>query len=263
MLVRYPVNIDDTYSYMPRSSDYGTGVYRRRVRLVGAAGVVRAEMEDCLHGMRCSVHHADGVITDIQSEMLRVPISTCGGAVQPIRALVGQRVDLDERELGQIAGPRRNCTHLLDLALLAIAHIRRGAGVRQYDVAITDETEQGTIASVRLDNALVHEWRIAKGAFVEPGRWAGQPVLQGFAKWAGAAYRGDELEAARVLQKGYFVACARFYDVGALDGKPSAGEKAMLGSCHSYSPGVVEHAVRNHKTVRDFTHREEALLRFL
>ena len=40
-------------------------------------------------------------------------------------------------------------------------------------------------------------------------------------------------------------------------------ETSMLGSCHTYSDGVVEHAYRHNHTVRDFTHDDTALLRFL
>lgn len=252
------------YSYMPSSSGYGSGIYRRRIQLSASEHAVHAQLEDTLHGMRLSLHHDGRLVTDVQGELIRVPFNTCGGAALPIRALVGLSIELGERELGQAAGPRRNCTHLLDLALLAIAQARRGVGERRYDVAITDETPQrDAVASVHMNGAPVHEWRIRDGAFVEPHRWRGQPVLQGFAKWAGAAYDGDRLEAARVLQKGYFVAWARRYDIGALDGRPAIEEPAMFGSCHSYSPGVVEHAIRNSRTVRDFTDDETALLRFL
>lgn len=255
---------NELYPYMPASADYGSGIYRRRIRLAGAPGVVRGEMEDNLHGMRCTIFHEGGQITDVQSESLRVPFDTCGGASQPLRALIGAAMTLDERELGHRAGVRRNCTHLLDLALLAIAQARRGESERQYDVAVTDETESTpSLASVRLNGVLVHEWQIREAVFVEPAQWAGQLVLQGFAKWAGASFEGDELEAARVLQKGYFVACARRYNVAALDGLPAIEETTMLGSCHSYSAGVVEQARRNHHTVRDFTDNEAALLRFL
>lgn len=249
---------------MPPNADYGNGIFRRRIRLDGEAGVVRAALEDNLHGMRCAVFHDGERVIDIQSESLRVPFNTCGGAITPLRALIGQSIERSERELGQHAVPRRNCTHLLDLTLLAIAHAARGIGVRQYDVAVTDETEQqGSRATVHRDGVLIHEWLIRESLFVEPARWAGQAVLSGFAKWAGAAYSGDELEAARVLQKGYFVACARRYDVGSMDGGAAIKETSMLGSCHTYSDGVVEHAYRHNHTVRDFTHDDTALLRFL
>lgn len=247
----------------PPRADYGRGVFRRRIRLSGSPGAVRAELEDIYHGLCCTVRHDGRVITDISPEYPRIPLTTCNGAGAPLRALIGQPLDTPPEVLNRSAEPRRNCTHLLDITLLAIAHAQRGTALRQYDIAVSDEGDAPACAELVADGELVHRWYLRDSVFVAPEALRGQHALRGFSTWAPALYAGDALEAARVLQKGCFVAGMRRWDVAALGGQPAAQDTGMLGSCHSYSPGVVEHAVRIRGNERDFSDSAEALLRFL
>jgi hypothetical protein len=247
---------------MPLRADYGSGRYRRRIRLEGSPGQVRAAIEDSYHGMRCTVYHDGRIITNIEADLPRIPLSTCGGAAEPIKTLIGLPLDMPLRDISRHGNPRRNCTHLFDLTLLAIAHARRGECVRQYDVIIEDETEQPAVATVWLNDQLLHQWQISRSVFVGPEPLAGRRVLKGFMAWAETYYSGDQLEAARVLQKGYFVARVRRYDIKSLAGLPGLHETDMLGSCYSYSPGVVENAVRT-GSERDFSETPELLLHFV
>jgi hypothetical protein len=253
---------DNPLFKVPLRADYGSGAFRRRIRLCATPGAVRAEMEDMYHGICCTLRHDGEVITDISADFPRIQLSTCGGAGAPIKALIGQALDTPADALGRHAKPRRNCTHLLDIALLAVAHARRG-GTRQYDIVITDETAQPASARIWRNDQLVLEWQLRGGVFVAPQPLRDQAVLQGFFNWAPRLYRGDDLEAARVLQKGCFVGGMRRYDIAALGDRPAALDTGMLGSCYSYSPGAVEHAVRVHGSERDFSDNPEALLRFV
>lgn len=247
----------------PLDPDYANILYRRRVRLVGSPGRVDAGVEDCYHGMRCTVIHDGHTVTDLYGDLPRTPLTTCVGAAAQIAELIGTPIDLPPRDISRNAEPSRNCTHLFDLALLAIAHARRGALTRQYDVTITPEIDQPATATVHRDGLLIHTWQVRRSEFTAPAELAGRPVLKGFLAWASDRYDDDTLEAARVLQKGYFVARALRYNLIAMEGKPVAEETSMLGSCHSFSPEVVGMAFRREDAVRNFTDVPEQLLRFI
>ncbi len=253
----------ERYNYLPINSDYGTGLFRRGVRLTGRPGEVFAEVEDPYHGMRCTLRHDGERITDIVGEVVRAPFTTCPEASAPIKKLIGLELALSARDSPRRGDPRGNCTHLFDLALLAIAHASRRSEVREYAIEISDENTEPACAKVWLNGQLQHEWRIRSGQLVDPPEIAGRPVLEGFLVFATTLFEGDKLEAARVLQKGYFVAQVRRYDVFSLKGQGAESETAMLGSCWSFSDAVVPRAIRVGDNERDFNSNPEAVLRFI
>lgn len=247
----------------PRNPHYGSGVYRRRIRLAAGVGAVVGELEDCNHGFRVAVSHDGERVTAIDGEALRVPYNTCPEALGNLRRLVRTPLGLSARELNAIADPTSNCTHWLDLTVLAIGQAARGATpVRQYDVEVTDEVDGVACARVWRDGELVHDWRTGDFVLSAPAHLAGNTLFRGFAAWASQAFAGDEQEAAFVLQKGYFVAQARRFDVDAAAGRLAA-DHGMGQVCFSYSAGNAERARRQPHTVRDFTDTPEQLLRFL
>ena len=250
------------YLDYPPNPDYGRGVFRRRIRLTGSAGKVFAALEDCSHGFTVTVHH-DGVsVTDIQTAALRIPLTSCGGATEPIKRLVGAKLQDSSPELHLRADPRANCTHILDLSVLAIAHALRGECARQYDVEVSDEAGCDALLYVYRDGLLVHCWSASQFTLTAPSHLQGKTLFRGFAAWATEQFSGDNQEAAFVLQKGYFVAQARRYDINSLAGEAATKHKEMQGNCYSYSPGVVEQAFRTENSLRDFSDCEERLLTF-
>lgn len=243
---------------------YGAGLYRRRIRLARTGRHVDAALEDDCHGFRLHLEH-DGVrVTAVAGEALRVPLNTCAGALQPLQSLVGVALDAPVSSIVASVPPRGNCTHLFDLSLLALAHVSQPEPVRIYDVEVVDQAQEGAPAraEVFLNGESIHCWQLARMAIVEPQKFAGRPVLRGFSAWANEAFAGRELEAAMVLSRGVFVACSRMFDMSEIGGQPALNHTNMLGACYSYSAGVVEHAIRNHDTVRDFSETPEALLTF-
>lgn len=247
---------------VPPNPDYGTGIYRRRIRLAPSPGRIAAELEDCNHGFRAVITHDGHVVTGIDGDSPRVPMTTCPEALAPLQRLVGVEVNHTASELNAIAGPRSNCTHWLDLTVLAINHILRDEGVRQYDVEVTDEVEGISELRVYLNGALIHDWRARAFDLLGPGDLSGRPLLRGFAAWAGEVFEGDQREAAFVLHKGNFVAQARrHHPLAGLGRRPS--EHGMGPVCYSYSPGNVERAEHCEDSVRDFTDTPEQLLRFV
>jgi hypothetical protein len=243
--------------------DYGNGIFRRRIRLAGSNGMVLAELEDTNHGFRSRVFHDGERVTDIQAGALRIPLSTCGGATEPIKQLIGTAIDTPAKTITTRVDPRANCTHLYDLTLLAIGHCQRGASTRQYDMEVDDEVGEAAAESrVYCNGELVLRWQ-ARQWLISEGPFCGKPLYKGFAAWANEAYSGDEQEAAFALQKAYFVSQARRYNMNSMAGTPANDQTAMHGVCYSYSAEVIDSAIRTADNVRDFTNTPEQLLKFL
>jgi len=247
----------------PPNPDYGSGCFRRRIRLTGTAGQVVAELEDNCHGFRATLSHDGHHITAVNAETLRIPFNTCAGAIAPIQALVGVAVGSDPKTVNAAINPFSNCTHLFDLSVLAIAHAARGDTTRIYDVVVDDERDgQPANAIAYLDGKEVLRFKTREWELLDPPELLGKPLFRGFAAWANDYFQGDEREAAFVLQKGYFVSSARRIDARKIEGSRGTDHPHIPGACHTYSEGIIEQAVRLVDTVRDFTDCPEQLLRF-
>ena len=240
---------------------YGKGIYRRRILLTGHTNKVVAELEDYIHGFRATLRHDGNVVTDIIGEAIRYPLNTCGGATQPIKALIGADITADSKGLRAIADPKANCTHLYDLTQLAIAHCRRGEVTWQYDVTIKDEKAGIIDARVHRNEQEIHHWLIEGESIQAPQALQGKPALNGFYNWAVNDFDEDEREAAFVLHKGFFVSRARRWDVAALE-QPNKDHPTKVGSCYSRSEELADLAYPLKGFVRDFTDTPEELLKF-
>lgn len=252
---------EDSSPYRP-NPDYGTGVYRRGVRLTGRPGEVLAEVEDTHHGMRVWLRH-DGVsVTGMHAETPRTPTNSCSGASLALKRLVGTSLAITQAGLYSSAEPSTHCTHLFDLAALAIAHAHRGTSTRRYDIIVPDEQADGAVCTISCNGSVVHNWRIREGIIIAPQKFAEQVVLRGFIPWAARQFSGDELEAALVFQKGFFVSRARRRLYSAASGQSIATNLHMHGVCFAYQPERVEAGVHTDST-RDFSLTPDDVLAFL
>jgi chromosomal replication initiation ATPase DnaA len=73
----------------PRNPDYGTGTYRRRIRLEQGDGCVYGALEDTNHGFTVTVYHDGEHVTAIEGDAKRVPYTSCPGALNPIKGYIG------------------------------------------------------------------------------------------------------------------------------------------------------------------------------
>lgn len=247
--------------------NYGKSIYRRRIRLIAEGNSVIGELEDTMHGFRSCVEHDGECVTTVTGDAIRYPLSSCPGALEPLQELVGVSIQSTAEEINRQGNPFGNCTHLYDLSILAVAQARRltlntDLGDYQYDVEVHDETEAGSRATVSLNGERIHDWLTQRFQIVEPGPLAGNTLFQGFSAWAKQHFQGIELEAAHVLQKGYFVAQANRFDTNKLAGKPALIEESRRNVCYSFSDGTVENAIRLGTNARDFTDTPEQLLKF-
>jgi len=244
---------------------YGSGIFRRRIRLWKEGRLLRGALEDCNHGFTVAITHDGKKITAVAGGPERIPFNTCSGAIKPLQRLVGCDLGLNAQALLTHAGPRANCTHWLDLAVLTIVHGSRAEPVREYDVEVADENPNGDPQIVRVlrNGVLIHEWLSKDGVIVSPGPMQGVTLFQGFSSRAAAAFTdADELEAALVLQKGNFVGQARRFDLIKLVGQGASTEEMMRGACFTYSAERSEGAFRLPDSLRDFTSTPEQLLQF-
>ncbi|WP_279247013.1 DUF2889 domain-containing protein [Candidatus Litorirhabdus singularis] len=244
---------------------YGDGCYRRRIQLEQQPGALSGSLEDDCHGFRVRITHDDKVVTGVEADTLRIPLSSCPGAIEPLQQLIGITLATPTSEIVVRVPPRQNCTHLYDLALLTMAHAGHESRLREYDITVSDMPREAghSVAEIALNGDKLHRWELEWIHIAEPAELAGRPVLNGFAAWANKTFSGLQQEAAFALSKGVFVALARMYDLSKIDGEPALHDEARLGVCYSYSKGVVEGAVRLPDSVRDFSNTPEQLLKFL
>lgn len=238
-----------------------TGVYRRRIRLVALdASTVVGDLEDDFHRFRVTLGHNGGRVTEVVGEALRYPWSECTGAVEPLGALAGMRLSPRSTAATEHADPRANCTHLFDLAGLAVAHAASGRDRRQYDAAVPERDERWrTRAELARDGESLLAWDVEGSTIVGPEPFAGVDLRRGFRAWAERTLDADTAEAAIVLRRACAISHGRQHEWDSYPTAIHVGE-FMLGSCHTFQPGRAEVAVRMKGTIRDFTDDPQGLL---
>lgn len=248
----------------PLNPNFGQGVYRRRIRLVQHDGFVSGDLEDCNHGFQVRIFHDGQQVTAVEGDARRIPFTTCHGAIEPMQALVGTPLGLSAQQLAERINPRANCTHWLDLSMLAVMHAARpDEPVRQYDVDVPDENDTPTTVTVKRNNTVVLQWQIQDWTVKSPAHLAEKTLFRGFAAWANELFSdADEKEAVFVLQKGYFVSRARRFDTNIMAGESAAAHKTMYDACFTYSEPRRSIAERTADTTYDFSDTPEQLLQF-
>ncbi len=243
---------------------YGSGVYRRRLRLRAAKGRVDVELEDSNHAFCLLLLHDGQRVLKVDAEVRRHPFVTCSEASARLLPLVGADIRTDDSAaLRQRLPQSANCTHLHDMAMLALAHSRdQPSFVRTYDISVADERDGLTAARIDCDGEQVHAWQVCSDAVAEPLEYAGKPMKRGFYVWASRHYSDMPLEAAVALQRGYFVAQSRRVARLPFQDFPASADNMPDGTCYSYNHDVVARALRIEGTVWDLTYKPELLLQF-
>jgi hypothetical protein len=239
----------------PLNPDYGTGIARRRIRLINTPGQVDATLCDIFHEMQCRVTHDGARVTAIEGKMLRIPTSLCCDAAAVLRELIGMPLQISFAEIYAGGRAKHHCTHLFDLAVLAIRHASRAETERVYDAVVPDETDAPVIVELARNNIPIHTWKVFQGNIIEPAAINGRPLLQGFAAWAAQVFAGDELEAAMVLSKTCLIARGRTVRSEAWKDDPLTRNSVMAGACYSYTPERMANGVFLGNNERDFSER--------
>lgn len=225
-------------------------------------GEVEVELEDSNHGFRLCLRHDGCRIADITVDPVRYPFTTCPEASRAVERIIGATL-ADAAKLRECLPGGENCTHMVDMALIAAAHAGDVGVDRLYDIAVIDECDGVTEARIECDGELLYEWQVRANVIASPAALAGRPLMRGFYAWAMQAFGGGKaLEAAQALQRGFFVAQARRYSYVPVERYPAITDGMPAGSCYSYNTGAVERALRIRGSVRDYSDSSARLLHF-
>jgi hypothetical protein len=247
------------------SGPFTEGSFRRRIRVViSEPGVVDGGLEDDFHYFRVRLRHDDHTVVAVDASSHRWPWTTCPSAAEPLRALAGMALSPRCLAVGEWTDPRQNCTHMFDLAGLAVAHAARGGTpgtTRQYDAAVPAGAQFGGRAEVRLwrDGEPALTWVLDGRSCVAPPPYSETRWKGGFLRWADETLPVDDAEAAIVLRRACDIGMGRGMD---LDAVPRALDIFDVQGpiCHTMQPGFVEVSLRNPGTTRDFDADPDRLL---
>lgn len=245
---------------MPSNPDFGTGVYRRRLRFTVVDKSCLATLDDTHHAMWLKLDHEAGIITSVSAGFARRPTTVCEGSIDGLVALAGLPISATSTEFAERMLARSNCTHLGDLARWASSAALRGKSA-EYLITIPDQAEAPSWIEISRDGQTLHRWLIEGFTILAPERVAGGPLMRGFVPWARETFPAEEFESALMLQRGVFVARARPYVVDQPPAIPLSAAKGMEGACFSYTGDNLKNGTSVIGYVRDFsTHLEPQTL---
>lgn len=226
-----------------------TGRFRRAIRILAEEGSASAEVEDDFHHFAVTVRHDGERVTGAEGRAIRYPWSQCPMAVGALPALAGLALTADPTAVYRHLDPLGQCTHMLEIAGLAITQAARGPGARRYDASVTDPVNGRTETELLCDGIPLARWVLQDGVIVEPAERRGQRP---------AAFRGRamrelphvEAETLLILRRAVVLGGARALDI---DRFATAAAMERAPACYVFRPGVAEQALRRYDSVRDFS----------
>lgn len=234
------------------------GFYRRRQLTINEPGLARGEMEDDPHRYTVRFEHDGRRVTRADGIPIRTPWTLCPEAVGALGALVGATLDPDLLAPGRLTNPRLQCTHMFDIACLALSHAARGIARRQYDVSVRVDLIHGPReAQLRRDGEIVFDWIADTRRILSPAPYAGREIAALLA-WAREDIKDPDLfEAIFVLRRALGIARSRDVE---LDRFHHAGSGALMGACYVLQPERAPKAARVKGSTLDFSDAPDALL---
>src|SRR5262249_18820398 len=120
-----------------------------------------------------------------------------------------------------------------------------------------DPASGATRARLWVDGQLRLEWELRwQGIAAPEPPFEAAPWKGGFMRWADSTLEEDDAECAITLRRACDIGMGRNMD---LDSVPVAKElpPMMGGICHTMQPGIIEVALRNVGSIRDFSAHPE------
>lgn len=244
----------------PERPDKSFGLYRRRVRLRATPWRASADVEDDYHRFGVDVEHDGAVVLAIRGRALRTPWTTCPLAAQQLQVLAGAPLLASPFQVLRQTKLAQHCTHMVDMAALAIAAAARGERYRQYDASLTLEDRGGAdwrTGVLEPSDGEPSRWLMRDGVVVEPAAYAGLEMRRA-ASWIAA--RSDTIsaiEAAFVMQRAVLVAGGRRYELDEV--VTPAAQLWMLGACFAFQPDRMAEGRRRLGSTRSFLRSEDLL----
>jgi hypothetical protein len=239
----------------------GTSIYRRRIRLRASEGRASGELEDDFHHFSALIEHDGDRVTRAGGEAIRVPWTTCPGAVGALAALEGVRLTPNLHRLAREVELRAQCTHLFDAATLAIALAASGRKQCVYDVEVPEPVDGAMRVRLHRDGEPLLEWQLESFRVKSPGPIEGQMLVgPGFSHAVRALDDPAVEEPILVLRRAVMISMARGFDMDRVE-DPQAFGRAVGARCHTFSAAHGEHARRIVGANRDFRAGPQELLR--
>lgn len=235
------------------------GVFRRYVRTRAVPGKVYADVEDDAHRFGVTVHHDGAVVTAVEGRAIRTPWDLCTAARQALSALVGMRLDPSPLAAARHTDQKQQCTHMFDLAAIAIGHVGRGIVEREYRVeAPWYERHAPRTITLQRDGEVFWTWTLIGDRVIAPEPYATigvRPML----KWCEQhGSDPDLIEAVFVMRRAVLVSGMRTLDLDLLHVASDTGHG--IGACFVHQRGRISVATRNRGTTLDFTETPSAML---
>lgn len=228
--------------------------------------LVVAWIEDDFHHFGVSLEHDGERITDVRMAAPRTPWITCPGAAEPLRELIGKPLSRRASDIGRLLNMREQCTHVFDLAGLAMAHAAQQRPHRRYQAIIQDRKVLGwnghrpllgpTSARLLCNDQEVMFWDIAQGHITAPPIYAGQALDEGFRAWT-ERMAEEPAEFATILRRAQLVAGGRTIDH---DQYESAGSYVQTALCYSFQPQRSLQAKRNPGSTWNYAKSSDGML---
>jgi len=188
------------------SGESSPKLFRRRLLAIAGQGTATAEVEDDHHHMIVALRHDDGHVTGIEGQMIRRPYDMCAGATLLLDQLIGLPVAV-RPPLPEGFAAKEHCTHLLDVALLALSQAARG-GERRYEFQVPEWSDGRTTPRVIRDGREVFRCNLLDDAFLAPAAFIGQ-TTRAMLPWAERTLDDDMVEIVRLLRRVLMVARGR------------------------------------------------------
>ena len=217
-----------------------TPAFRRAILIESRGGEVDAELEDDFHRFGVTLRHDGHRVTRVEARAHRYPWVTCVEAPEALAAIEGVALSRDPTTLFRHADPRAHCTHLFELAALALAQAARGEGSRRFEAEVTDPQDGVRVASLRQDGEPVLEWRLSGGLITEPPAYAGRSAGS-FGSRALAEIEPGLAERLLILRRVVQTAVGRTIDV---DAYAAASDMGRPAECYSLQPANAPRARR-------------------
>ena len=236
------------------------GVYRRHFLMSSENGIVRAGMEDDSHRFHVLLKHDGQTVTSIEGSPLRTPWDLCAGATDVLDRLNGAQLTSNLLEATFLTDAKSQCTHLFDLAVLAMGHALRPLGTREYHIEAPwyELTEPRTM-TLKRDGIQVAKWELVGDRLITPENLAEIGVRK-LLTWAGQHVKNhDDLEALFIMRRAVLISMSRIMDLDLIPNPEATGHG--LGACYVHQPERISRARRNLGSTLDFGDRPDELLK--
>lgn len=218
----------------------GELLIRRSLSLAARdAETVVGWVEDNFHHLGVTVRHDGAIVRAVSAATVRIPWTTCREAGMPLEALVGQPLLRRASLLARRVPMQFQCTHLFELAALAMVHASARRADRRYDIVVRRDPAraEAMIGTLTENGAVVLAWTVVEGRIASPREYVGQSLIEGFRDWL-EAFSDDEAEHVWMLRRGFWLAAG----LSALQPRAVAAETGVGHVCHSYQPAQRDRA---------------------